>query len=205
MAITFPRPLPDSGFSECGLRIQRFMSQAQSGGRLTNVVEYADPLWLVDITSHPVPIDDFRALEGWWDSLRGGLRSVLFRHPAYVAPKLNMAARGPETTPGTVASITSGNVVTVTGVAAGLALSNQDLVSFSQGALRAVGRVVDVSGTGTTRTIEIEPPLPSSFAAGAVARFDRVELLMRPVWSSFQHQRNSILHLATFQLMETRA
>lgn len=205
MAITFPREIPPVGFVECDLRLEMFVSQSRSGGRLLNHVEYADPAWVTDMRTRPIPRLEFLAFEAWWDSLRGGLKSVLFRHPAYVCPLAHRDAPGPEAQAGLVQSLTSGNVVSVSGVNAGLILSPGDFVSFAFGALRALGRVTDATGDGTSaRTITIEPPPPSSVVqAGATVSFDRAELIMRPVAGSFEKDGSLLFQSASFQLIES--
>lgn len=201
--VTSPVALPVFTWSSIQLELQRFVSQSQSGGRLTNVVEYADPIWLASFTTKSVQHLKLRPLEAWWQSLRGGIRSVRYRHPSYSCPVAHIRARGPELDSGIVSTITSGNVLAVSSVAAGLILTPGDYITVAQGALYAVGQIVAVSGAGTTRTIEIEPPLPSTFAAAAVVYFDRIEMLMRPVVTSWE-ATGSTVRSASFQLVESR-
>lgn len=202
--VASPVALPVVTWSAFSFELQRFVSQAQSGGRLTNVIEYADPLWLASFSTKAVQHLKMRPVEAWWNSLRGGLRSVLYRHPSYACPVAHIRARGPETDSGVVSSVTSGNVVAISSVAAGLVLAPGDFVTLKQSTLYAVGQVVAVSGTGTTRTVEVEPPLPSAFTAGAVVYFDRIEMIMRPVATSWEVSGGTV-RSASFQLMESRA
>lgn len=203
MAVSFPRLLPPVEYLKGLPELQRFTSQSKSANRLTNVVEYADPLWGVTLSTRPLRPSDFRMVEAWWHSLREGLRAVDFRSPLYCTPRGNIDARGPETDPGILSAIASGNQCTVTSVAAGLALSAGDYVSFERGAERALGQIVDVSGSGTSRVIEIEPPLPSTITVNAVVRFDRAALIMRPVARSWSADDDQDLRSATFQLIES--
>jgi hypothetical protein len=205
MAITYPRDLPDVPYRIGDpLKLMRFVSQSQSGNRLTNVIEYADPCWIAQPTTVPMYEHEMRVVEAWWDSLRDGLRTVLFRSPSYLGPRGNRLDYGPAQQAGTVASITGGNVVGVTGVLAALALGVGDYVSFLSGARRALGRVSAVSGAGTTRSIEIEPGLPSTIGVGAMVFFDRACLLMRPVAKSFDKTVvQDVAFSAAFQLVES--
>jgi hypothetical protein len=203
--VTSPVALPPTTWASFSLDLRRFVSQAQSGGRLTNVMEYADPLWTADFATKAMQHLKLRPVEAWWHSLRGGLRSVLYRHPSYSCPAAHIASRGPELDSGLVSTITAGNVLAVSSVAAGLILAPGDFVTVKQGAaLYAVGQIVAVSGTGTARTIEVEPPLPMAFAAGAVVYFDRIEMIMRPVATSWQANPGTV-RTASFQLIESRA
>lgn len=208
MTVTFPRSIPAVGYAfDDPLMLRRFTSGSQSGGRLTNVIEYADPLWMANLTTAPMLAEDMRAVEAWWDSLREGLRTVLFRSPNYAAPRDNRAVPAPALTNGTVSTLTSGNVAVITGVAAGLVLGAGDYLSFAAGTgARALGRVVDSTGAGTSRTVEFEPPLPSTVGVGATVAFDRASLLMRPVRGSFERSKvQDVAFTASFQLMESRA
>ncbi|MGB3814717.1 MAG: hypothetical protein WA950_15970, partial [Shinella sp.] len=66
-----------------------------------------------------------------------------------------------------------------------------------------VGRVTEASGIGTIRVISVEPPPPSNIAqAGAVVRFDRPGLLMRPVPDSYQATRSGRHYSVSFRLVE---
>ncbi|MEF2073480.1 hypothetical protein [Consotaella aegiceratis] len=206
MAITFPRPLPSIEFDvESQLDLVLSVSQARSGNRLTNIVEFADPVWMASMETQPLYPEDCRAVSAWWDSLRGGLRTVLFREPSYSSPIGQIGNRGPELTPGTVSSITNGNEAAISGVDAGLVLDEGDYVSFTAvNGVRHLGRVSDAAGSGTSRTVAFEPPAPIGLdLAGAVARFDRAELLMRPVSGSFNVSVTGGLKVITFQLVES--
>lgn len=199
-----PVALPAFTWADFQIELQRFVSQSQSGGRLTNVVEYADPLWTAGFTTKSVRHLQMRPLEAWWNSLRGGLRSVLYRHPSYTCPAAHIHARGPEAVSGVLTAIGSGNILTVGSVADGLVIAPGDFLTVKQGALYAVGQIVSVGGAGASRTIEIEPPLPSVFAAAAVVYFDRIEMIMRPVATSWETTGGTV-RSATFQLIESRA
>ena len=197
--------LPDIGWAQRDIRLLRSESASRSGNRLTNVVEFADPVWTVSLESLWLTELELFAFEAWRDGLRGAMTPILYRDPGYASPAAHIRARGPEAQGGTVASVTSGNVVRVNGVNAGLVLARGDFVTFESGAARALGRIVTATGTGTTRTITIEPVFARHLpTTGATARFDRIELVMRQVPSSFSVRRQSNLHAASFDLMEAR-
>ncbi|SKA30993.1 hypothetical protein [Consotaella salsifontis] len=205
MAITFPRAIPDVPYVGADLELIESVSQSRSGERLTNIVEYADPVWRVTLTTKPLRPPLAASVEAWWRSLRGGLKTVLYRHPWYCTPIGNVSSRGPELDPGTVSSVASGNVVAIASVDAGLVLSPGDYVSFAAvSGVRHLGQVSDVSGTGTSRTVTIEPPAPVGLnLVGATARFDRAELLTRPIAGSHDVSGSSTLKTITFQLLES--
>lgn len=207
MSIVFPRPLPDVGYRIGDpFVLQRFTSQSQSGGRVTNIVEYADPLWTAGLTTIPMYEHEMRVVEAWWMSLREGLKSVLFQSPSYRAPAAHRESPAIAATAATVLSLSGGNIVSLSGVPAGLVLQPGDYVSFGSGALRALGRATDVAGVGTTRTVTVEPAPPFSVVQpGASAFFDRAELVMRPVRGSFKVATvQDIAFAASFELVESR-
>jgi hypothetical protein len=202
--VAFPRPLPDTRWASFSLDLERFVSASLSGGRVANVVEYADPVWSASFSTKAMHHLALRPVEAWWSSLRDGMRSVLYRHPSYKAPMANIRARGPEVQAGAVTAVAGGNVLTISGVAAGLTLSAGDFITFESGALRGLARVIEASGGGTARTVEIEPSFPRHLPIGSTARFDRAELIMRPVSGSFSISEGTV-RTASFQLMESRA
>lgn len=209
--VTFPRALPDIQFTRFDLDLQEFVSQADSGGRLTNMIEYASPRWSLTCETRGLQERDAMSPNGlmmvegvkaWWASLRGGLRSVLVRHPAYSCPLGNIGNPAPAQQAGTLAAVTNGNVLSITGLHAGLALGAGDYVSFKWKDYRALALIVEASGTGAVRTIEIEPYLPGYIEVGATVYFDRAELIMRPVIDSFQIGDRP-LRQVSFQLQES--
>jgi hypothetical protein len=201
---TFPRAIPDVAWTEIDLRLGRSVSQSRSGSRLTNVVEFADPVWVVTLQTKPLRRTEFMSVEAWWRSLREGLRTVRFRHPCWPGPKAHFRNLGPAQTIGEVASILSANTISATGLDAGLIIGAGDYVLFYNGVYH-LAQITDTAGSGTTRTIEFEPAFPPGSAfAGAQVRFDITELLMRPVAGSFQKSGSLSLRQVSFDLMETR-
>ncbi|MBB4000971.1 hypothetical protein [Aurantimonas endophytica] len=201
---TFPRLLPVVGWADIDFRLERSVSHSRSGNRLTNIIEVADPLWMVTLKTGLIRRDPFTEVEAWWHSLRGGLRSVLFYHPAWPGPRSNRGNLAPAQTVGAVASITNSNTVSATGLNAGLVISRGDYVTFYNGYFH-VAQVTDTSGAGTTRTIEFEPAFPPGSAfTGAGVYFDRINLYMRPVAGSFEKSGDTLFYQASFDLIETR-
>ena len=78
------------------MNLQRFVSQAESKSGFINNVEYADPKWTLSLETRGYQ-DNFNNLDdglpsldevkAFWASLRGGIRSVLIRHPKYICPR----------------------------------------------------------------------------------------------------------------------
>ncbi|MEH6721056.1 MAG: hypothetical protein V7704_19425 [Aurantimonas endophytica] len=201
---TYPRLLPPTNWADINFRLERSISHSRSGNRLTNVVEYADPLWMVTLKTIPIRREDYTEIEAWWHSLRGGLRTIEFFHPALPSPRAHLKDMGPAQTVGTVAAVVNSGTVSATGLAASLIISRGDYVTFFNGT-HHVGQVTDTAGAGTTRTIEFEPAFPpGSVFAGAEVYFDRASLIMRPVAGSFQKSGDILFQQATFDLIESR-
>ncbi len=203
MAITFPRDLPAVKYTTAAFyQIDRFGSSR--AGRTINVVEIADPAWRADMVTVPLRWGVLSEIEAWYLSLRGGLRSCRFVHPHALWPKNHYSNNTPAQTAGTVDSVTSGNILAVSALDTGLSLSLGDRIGLEKDALRAVGRITDFSGAGSTRSIEIEPPPPTDVAvATAVVRFAQPELLMRPIPGSFKATKTAGLYQASFSLIES--
>ena len=206
--------LPDTiEFTSFDFTLQRFVSQSESGSGLINNVEYADPRWTVDIETRGYAdnwqknddglpsMDEVKAL---WASWRGGVRSVLVRHPTYICPRLNKNTPENAQMVGRLANIENGNILTVTGANANLRLSLGDYASFQFNDFRALGQILSCEFNSTGHRIEIEPRLPAYIQVGANVYFDRIELIMRPINSSFSITSGYPQRTAKFQLMESR-
>jgi len=195
--------LPDIPYSRFEFELLRFVSNSRSHGGLLNIVEYGYPIWQAHITTGFLNYSDGAAFDAWFQSLRGGLKPVEVKSPHYCTPRAHIHNRGAETQAGTISAITDNNKVTIDSVHGGLTLSMGDFVSFEQAGKYAAARVVVASGSGLSRMIEIEPPLPSSINTGAHVYFDRIQLLMRPVWSSYEPWRRDKKTIS-FKMVETR-
>jgi len=194
--------LPAIGYSDFKFDVQRSVSRSASGGRLTNIIEYADPRWLVTATTRGLRYSDAEAFKVWWQQFRGGLKSAIIRSPYYCRPIAHIHNRGPEQTPGRLSKI-EGSVLTVSDTQPGLVLSPGDYLSFHSGDYYALAQVLETSGTGTTKVITVEPVLPEYIETGATVYFDRAEILMRPVWDSFDYTDRP-LRSFTFSMLESR-
>lgn len=203
MAISFPRSIPDVGYVTCDLILRDTVAASPSGGGLINYTQVAAPAWEVTLETRPLDYDEYSAVEAWWLSLRGGLRSVLFRQPHNGNPMAHRMDQAPARTPGRLASVSGGNALSIISVDPALILSAGDRIGLEHANRWYVGRVTVASGSGTTRVVSVEPPPPSNIAqAGAVVRFDRPGLLMRPVPDSYQATRGGRHYSVSFRLVE---
>lgn len=193
--------LPDVGYSDFKFDVRRSVSQSESGGRLTNIIEYAEPRWIMKAVTQGLRYSDAEAFKVWWQQFRGGLKAAVIRSPYYCRPRAHIHNPGPEQTPGMLSKI-DGQILTVINSLPGLKLSQGDYISFRQDNLYALVQVLSMTGSGT-KIITVEPALPSYINTGAVACFDRAELLMRPVWSSFSYSDRP-LRSFTFSMLESR-
>jgi len=204
MAVTFPRELPDVGWQIADFEPDDPVKASQSGARLINYTQVEDPAWVASMTSRPLVYSEYAAVKAWWMSLRSGLRTVLFRHPWVCYPKAHGRNQAPADDAGNLVSVTDGNVLAVNGVDAALVLSVGDRVGLERAGRYYVGMITEVSGSGTTRTLSVEPPPFDTVAvAGAVVRFAKPALVMRPVPGSFQEPRSGRFYTVSFQLRES--
>ena len=204
MVLTFPRRLPDVEFAASPFRPSEAHA-ASRAGRLTNTTRVRAHAWQVDMTTVALSHGDAAMVEAWWLSLRGGLRSCLFVHPHDTHPRRHYERPVPAETAGRLQAVANGNRLTVERVASGLRLSPGDRIGLERRALRAIGRVVQVSGRGSSRRIEIEPVPPVDIAvAGAAVRFVRPQLVMRPVPGSYRIAPTAGRYRISFSLLESR-
>lgn len=204
MAITYPRELPEGiKFTTAEFVLNEQVRASPSGSRLINYTQIADPAWMASMVTKGLLYSEYAALEAWWLSLRDGLRRVMFRHPHVCYPKNHGQNKAPADDPGAIASVTAGNVLAVNSVDAALSLVVGDRIGLENGARRHIGRVTEVSGAGTSRTITIEPPpFAAVSSVGTVVRFARPGLVMRPVPSSWSVQPSGSRYVVSFQLVE---
>lgn len=205
MAISFPRALPEVGYVTVDFMLDDGVTASATRGKLINFTQYVDPFWTASVVTRPLNYSTFSALETWWFSLRGGTRSkgVLFRNPHICYPMAHLLNRAPADDEGLLASVTDGNKLTVNGVSPDLVLGDMDWIGLEFLSRYYVGKVVEVSGSGTSRVITVEPPPYRAVAqAGAIVRFAKVPLLMRPVPGSFSAPRTNGKYTVSFKLQE---
>jgi hypothetical protein len=202
MAITFPRELPEVGFVTADFALTDAVKASPSGARLINYTQVADPAWRSTLVTVPMIYSQFADVEAWWLSLRDKNR-VLFRHPHVCWPRNHNVNQAPAENAGNLVSVTTGNVLAVDGVDTDLSLSVGDFIGLERSSRYHIGRITEATGTGTSRAITIEPPPFDTVAtAGAVVRFVRPALVMRPVPSSWTVARSGSRYVASFQLVE---
>lgn len=205
MVISFPRPLPEIGYSTADFTLDDGVAASDTRGRLTNYTNVSDPFWSASLVTVSLAYADFSALQSWWFSLRGGTRSkgVLFYNPRVRYPQAHWQNRAPAEDDGLLTSVADGNVLQVSGVSPALILSDVDFIGIEYLSRYYIGKVVEVSGVGANRTITVEPPPYSAVAqSGAKVRFANIPLLMRPVPNSFSPQASLGRYTVSFKLQE---
>lgn len=186
--VAFPNTHPNIRFRHARFKLNRTVVSVMSVGGQVNSTQIGQPFWTIEFASVPLKESELAELEAWWASLREGVRSVLVTQNVTCRPfaHSNPANAAPAQDTGALSSVTDGNVLNITSVSSSLVLRTGDLVGLESGNYRGLHRVVSVSGSGTSRTITVEPP-PRSYVAvnGAVVRFENPELVMRPVPGSW--------------------
>lgn len=202
MTIIFPRELPAVGFVTADLALNDPVKASASGARLVNYSRVEDRAWEASLVTRPLRYSAFAEVEAWWLSLRS-MRAVLFRNPRVCYPKAHWHDNAPADVAGVLDTVTDGNVLSVSGVSAALALSVGDWIGLEHGERRGLCRAVEASGSGTSRTITVEPPPLSGVAqAGAAVRFARPGLVMGPVPGSFSAPESNGRYSVSFRLVE---
>ncbi|WP_244480813.1 hypothetical protein [Mesorhizobium sp. Root157] len=179
---------------------------ASPSNGMVNYTQFADPVWRIDFTTVPLRESEFPIIDAWWKSLRGGLKAALVTQNVTCRPLAHAATAdaAPAQDTGVLDSITNGNVLAVSSVDAGLVLAPGDLIGLEKTGKRSLGRITEVSGTGTSRTITIEPPPRSYTDAGSAVRFEKPMLVMRPIPKSW-NVTDGPLPVVSFSLVETPA
>lgn len=202
----FPFTHPHIRFTHSRFRLQRVVASSPSGVGRINFTETADPTWTIQFTSVPLRESELAELAAWWSQFRGGLKSTLVTQNVTCRPfaHSNPAQAAPAQDAGVLDGVSGGNVLAVSGVSPSLVLQRGDLLGLEQDAYRGLHRVTAVSGSGTSRSITVEPP-PRSYVAqaGAVVRFEQPGLNMRsPVdsWSVSEGARPAV----SFSFVESR-
>ncbi|OWK26574.1 hypothetical protein AJ87_05820 [Rhizobium yanglingense] len=200
-----PRELPDVGYVTADFLLREAIKASPSGARLINYTQIDDPAWEASLVTRPLVYSDYAAVEAWWLSLRDGLRTVLFRHPHVCYPAAHGQNQTPADNPGNLVSVTDGNVLLVDSMDAGLQLQAGDRFGLERAGRYYIGRITEVSGSGASRTLTVEPPPFDAVAqAGAVVRFVKPGLIMRSVPGSFQAPRSGRFYTVSFQLRESQ-
>ncbi len=203
---SFPRPLPDG----IAFRVVRFapdfqVTAARSGARAVNISEVNDPFWVVELRSVPLTYHQWMAFKSWYASLGGGVRKVVYRNllARFPAAHPNGAA-GPAATNGSLVSLTDGHVLAVQNVHAGLVLAVGDLIGI-EATKRTFALVREASGSGTTRTLVVDPAPPADIAvAGATIRFIDPSIVMAIVPGSLTEAQDADGRwTVSFSLQET--
>lgn len=206
MAITFPRELPD----DIRFRHARFMLEdnvaASPSNGMINYTQTADAVWRIDFVTVPLRDSQFPVIDAWWKSLRGGLRSALVTQNVTCRPLAHAATANaaPAQDTGVLDSITNSNVLAVSSVSADLVLAPGDLVGLEKSGKYSLGRITDASGTGTSRSITVEPPPRGYTDAGSLVRFERPKLVMRPVPKSWSVTADA-MPVVSFSMVEVPA
>lgn len=204
MAITFPRELPSGiRFRHARFVLEDNVAASPSNG-MVNYTQFADPVWRIDFATVPLRESEYATIASWWQSLRGGLRAVLVTQNVTCRPLAHAATENaaPAQDTGVVDSIESGNVLSVSNVSSDLVLTAGDLIGLEKDGKYSLGRVTEASGSGTSRSITVEPPPRSYTGAGSVVRFEKPKLVMRPVPKSWT-ATDGPLPVVSFSLVES--
>lgn len=196
MAITYPRPFPDSlRFAKSQMTLTRQMSTITLEGGGVQTAEMGEPLWRLSATTEPLRWSGRRQLAAWHASLAGSRRILAYdwvgSYPiAYGAAVLGLTRAGGGAFNGTATlTICTATTVTLSGLPAGYVLSAGDRMSWAWAGVRAYHEAVEtVTATaGGVATVTVEPgvrlePSPAVDAAVALVRPTCVMMITPDSW-----------------------
>ncbi|QKC99173.1 hypothetical protein [Mesorhizobium sp. NZP2298] len=193
--------LPAVPFQAAYPQIVRSDSVSRSGQKVMAVIEYADPVWQINMKTVPLRASERLLVEAFRDAARGGLQTVLYTPKHMCVPQAYWGDAGNTalSNNGNLVSIT-GNSLVINSVDNGLTLGPGDLISATTGEYNSLFRVqTGAVAASNTMTITVEPTVPSYITAGAVVRFKNPLANMRCV--SFDIT-DDLMPTASFTLVE---
>lgn len=185
-------------------QIVRSTSAARSGQRAMAFVEFADPVWRIDVETGPLEAVDALTVQAFLDEAGAGTRTVLFAPKYLKVPQAYWAdnANPALSNTGSLVSVTDGFMIAVGSVTNGLDLRRGDLVSLKSGDYRSLHRVMigAVASAGSI-SLTVEPAVPAYIVPGAEVRFRDLELNVRMLPGSGAIS-DDYLPVASFTLVE---
>lgn len=181
------------------------VSVSRQGDRGISFVESDDPYWVITMRTMPLSNADRHILEAFVSDTKRGMNTVLFVPPidciprAYWGDSNNVALNNP----GSLVSITSGNILNFNSVDTGLQLMKGDLIGLTTGDYKLIVRCLqDATAVANAITsLKVDPPIPSYITVGAVVTFKNPVMNTRLLPNSFSMPDEN-WPVATFQLQE---
>lgn len=175
--------LPDVIYEKGLPRLLRSQSVSRVANRTISVVETADPVWRADMVTGALARHQVRPMRNFLAQAGSGARTILFA-PSFLGVPAHYI--GDEDNPAVLddgaLSVADSYTITLTGVTAGLTLSQGDFVGFEKAGYRSLHMVnTDAVAAGSVIQFEAEPAVPIYITAGAVAKFKGMGLNMRLV------------------------
>lgn len=176
MALSFPLSLANFydklSIVECGIHLPELLNFTRSRDGSTFVDSMGERLWMGSITLHRRSHADVGAAEAILSLVRSGQGAFRFCDPRYLRPAADQA----EVVAGSSVTISSvhGNRrdLTLAGLPTNYTLSPGDRLSFGytvSGEARYAYHQITVGGStgaGTTRVVQVDPPIRDGFAVG---------------------------------------
>lgn len=178
--------LPDVEYTKGLPKLMRSVSQSRAGNRLVSSVEFADPFWQIEMETGPLDPALAPMVRAFLDEANSGTKTVLWT-PSYLkvpqAYWANPNAIAPSID-GTLASVTNGFTVAISGTAVGLDMRRGDMISMVYGSYRSLHRVMVGAVGGAGINLKLEPFVPPYIAPGATVKFKGLSLNTRMIVGS---------------------
>jgi hypothetical protein len=155
MAITYPLLIPDHSFRSMTMRMKRVVGVSESPFTLEQqVYEHQGARWEAEITLPPMNLDEARAWEAFFISLRGRKGTFLMGNPLHNAFVTGVALSGTAPARSTSISVTGG---------AGQTINAGEYFQIGTGLDSHIHQVVETITLDGSDVLTIEPPLRTSY------------------------------------------
>ena len=163
MAITYPLTIPNHDFRSMTMRMKRVVGVAESPFTLEQqVYEHQGARWEAEITLPPMTLDQARAWEAFFISLRGRKGTFIMGHPLHNVLVTGVELDGIANARASEISVTGGT---------GQTINAGEYFQIGTGLDSRIHQVVETITMDGTDTLTIEPPLRTSYADGTTLDF----------------------------------
>lgn len=171
MAISYPLTVPDHNFRSMTLRMKRVVGMSESPFTLEQqVYEHQGARWEAEISLPPMKLDEARAWEAFFISLRGRKGTFTMGNPLHNVLVTGVSLDGAASARASEIAVTGGT---------GQTINAGEYFQIGTGLDSRIHQVVETIVMDGTDTLTIEPPLRTSHADGTSLDFSQPKGIWR--------------------------